>query len=59
MSNTNNLFDIPVEYMTNQQLSAYLSHTEDAVFDLNIELKFLRDRQKVLLDEIDRRRRGV
>ena len=51
-----NLFDIPVENMSNQQLSAYLSHTDDAVFDLNVELKFLRERQRVLLDEIDRRR---
>lgn len=56
MSNTNKLFNIPVEDMTNQQLSAYLALTEDAVFDLNVELKFLRDRYKVLLDEIDRRR---
>lgn len=56
MSNTNNLFDIPVEDMTNQQLSAYLALTEDAVFDLTVELKFLRDRQKALLDEINRRR---
>lgn len=59
MTDTNNLFDIPVEDMTNQQLSAYLSHTEDAVFDLTVELKFLRDRQKALLDEINRRRRSV
>lgn len=50
------LFDIPVESMSNQQLNAYLSHTDDAVFDMTIELKFLRERQKVLLDEIDRRR---
>ena len=52
-----NLFDKPVQEMTGQELSAYLSHTDDAVFDLNIELKFLRERQRVLLDEIDRRRR--
>ena len=50
------LFDKPVQEMSSQELSAYLSHTDDAVFDLNIELKFLRERQKVLLDEIDRRR---
>lgn len=59
MSNTDSLFDIPVKDMTNQQLSAYLALTEDAVFDLTVELKFLRDRQKVLLDEINRRRRGI
>lgn len=56
MSNTNNLFDKPVQEMTGQELNMFLSITEDAVFDLNIELKFLRDRQKVLLDEINRRR---
>ena len=56
MTNTESLFDIPVENMSNQQLNAYLSHTDDAVFDMTIELKFLRERQKVLLDEIDRRR---
>ena len=50
------LFDKPVQEMSSQELSAYLSHTDDAVFDLNIELKFLRERQRVLLDEIDRRR---
>lgn len=53
------LFDTPVESMSNQQLSAYLSHTDDAVFDMNIELTFLRERQKVLLDEIERRRREL
>ena len=53
------LFDKPVQEMSGQELSAYLSHTDDAVFDLNIELKFLRERQRVLLDEIDRRRRGL
>ena len=56
MTNTESLFDIPVENMSNQQLNAYLSHTDDAVFDMTIELKFLRERQKVLLGEIDRRR---
>ena len=50
------LFDKPVQEMSSQELSAYLSHTDDAVFDLSIELKFLRKRQRVLLDEIDRRR---
>ena len=54
----NELFDIPVENMSNQQLNAMLAITDDAVFDLNVELKFLRERQRVLLDEIDRRRRG-
>lgn len=50
------LFDIPVENMSNQQLNAHLALNSDAVFDMNIELKFLRERQRVLLDEIDRRR---
>jgi hypothetical protein len=56
---TRQLFDIPVEDMTNQQLNAYLSHTDDAVFDLNVELKFLRERQRVLLEEIQRRKGKV
>lgn len=59
MSNTTNLFDKPVEEMTGQELNMFLSLTEDAVFDLNIELKFLRERHEVLLDEINRRRRGI
>ena len=50
------LFDKPVQEMSGQELSAYLSHTDDAVCDLSIELLFLRERQRVLLDEIDCRR---
>lgn len=53
------LFDLPVQDMSNQQINALLAITDDAVFDMSIELKFLRERQKVLLDEIDRRRRGL
>lgn len=52
------LFDIPVEDMTAQQLNAYLAHTEDSIWDLGIEIGLLKARQRALKEEIHRRTKG-
>ena len=53
--NNKQLFHKPVEDMTSQELSALLALNSDAVFDLQTELNLLRERDRVLRDEISRR----
>ena len=49
------LFHKPVENMTSQELNALLALNADAVFDMQQELNLLRERDRVLRDEISRR----
>ena len=49
------LFHKPVENMTSQELNMLLMLNEDAVFDMQQELNLLRERDRVLRDEINRR----
>lgn len=49
------LFHKPLSDMTNQEINALLALNNDAVFDLQSELNLLRERDKALREEIDRR----